>query len=300
MKLLKTLCAAVMTAIIVCVSALSSFAAENYIVLYGFAFDINSDGEAVIHSYDDRDAEVVIPQSLMGADVAQIDDYAFFGDEAISSLSFEKADKLRKIGSNAFYGCTGLKSVRLPSGVSELGFGAFQGCSGLEEAVIGSGLNSLPSQCFYKCESLRKVVIPDTLSSLGARSFGACTSLSDVEIPDSVSQIADNAFEGCENVVIYCNENSYAQEYAERNNLSYDFIRTVLSGDVNLDGRVDISDVTLIQKYEVGLKPLPLYRGESYANVNGDEDVTIRDATLIQMYLAGIKTPYSIGMSVDK
>ena len=114
-KYLKTTLFLIIIISLTVLSAISVSSAENYIVLYGFAFDINTDGEAVIHGYDDRSADVVIPKKLMGADVTLIDDYAFFGDGAITSLSFNNAEKLKKIGSNAFFGCTGLKSIEIPS-----------------------------------------------------------------------------------------------------------------------------------------------------------------------------------------
>lgn len=62
-------------------------------------------------------------------------------------------------------------------------------------------------------------------------------------------------------------------------------------GDVNLDGEIDILDVTCIQKYRADL--IALNEEELlYADVNGDGDVTIRDATLIQMFIANKITEF--------
>lgn len=60
----------------------------------------------------------------------------------------------------------------------------------------------------------------------------------------------------------------------------------VLYGDVNLDGRVTVQDVTLIQKYASRTTTLT---GQALKNadVNADGSVTTYDATLIQRYLAG-------------
>lgn len=298
MKFLKTILSITLALLTICILAASAFAAENYIVLDGFAFDINSDNEATIHSYDNRTAEVVIPQKLMGYDVVYIDDYAFFGNEVITSVSFKKADKLKRIGVNAFNGCAKLESVVIPSSVTELGFGVFQDCSNLKTVDLGSGIENIPSQCFFKCGKLAKIVIPGNVKSISARSFADCASLNDIEIPDSVSLIADDAFSKSDNVVIYSNS-SYVREYAEGHDIKYDYIRNVYLGDVNIDGNVNILDVTLIQKYKVGLNELPQYRSKTYADINADGEVTIRDATLIQMYLAGYSVPYPIGELVD-
>ena len=56
-------------------------------------------------------------------------------------------------------------------------------------------------------------------------------------------------------------------------------------GDVNLDGRVTISDVTAIQRHLAEIEPLTDEQ-LALADVDGDGMVTIDDATLIQMYLA--------------
>lgn len=56
-------------------------------------------------------------------------------------------------------------------------------------------------------------------------------------------------------------------------------------GDVNLDGKVSIKDVTAIQRHLALIEPLT---GDSLltADANGSDDITIDDATCVQMYLA--------------
>lgn len=59
----------------------------------------------------------------------------------------------------------------------------------------------------------------------------------------------------------------------------------VLLGDANLDGRVDIRDVTALQRHLSELEPLS-EQALALADTNGDGKINIDDATLIQMYLA--------------
>ena len=58
-----------------------------------------------------------------------------------------------------------------------------------------------------------------------------------------------------------------------------------LPGDANLDGKVDIRDVTAIQRHLSELAPLSP-QALALADTNGDGAVNIDDATLIQRYLA--------------
>ena len=60
---------------------------------------------------------------------------------------------------------------------------------------------------------------------------------------------------------------------------------TSLVGDANLDGIVDVRDVTAIQRYLVELNPLS-DQELVLADANGDEEINIADATHLQMYLA--------------
>ncbi len=60
---------------------------------------------------------------------------------------------------------------------------------------------------------------------------------------------------------------------------------TSLVGDANLAGRVDISDVTAIQRWLVELET---FSDEqiALADANGDGEINISDATYLQMVLA--------------
>ena len=184
----KRLFAVLLAVTLICSAAIAVHAEDSSITLYGFSFTVNDDGNAVIHSYDNRSTDVVIPKTLLGAEV--IDDYAFFGNTEINSISFENCDGLKSIGTNAFYGCTGIKDIIIPASVTEIGFGAFQNCASLETVSFGNAITTIPKQLFYNCESLKSVVVPDSVESLGDRCFSGCTSLAEMEIPNSVTSIA--------------------------------------------------------------------------------------------------------------
>ena len=264
-------------AVFLAVSLLFSFAAhaaDNYVVLYGFAFDIQN-GEAVIHGYDGRSADPVIPRTLMNAPVAQIDDYAFFENGEMTSVSFGNADHLSRIGISAFYGCTGLTEVTIPSTVEELGFGAFQGCSGLKELTIEDGLTAIPSQCFYHCRSLEKAVIPASVVTIG-----------------------ENAFDGCEKLTIYCVPSSFADQYAQANDIPRRYtVPYYVRGDADGDDELTILDATRIQRALAGFTVEDPEGCALRGDVSGN-GLDILDATFIQRWLAGFEDPYGINEPV--
>ena len=98
---------------------------------------------------------------------------------------------------DAFYDCTGLTSVVIPDGVTEIGEEAFRGCTGLTSVVIPEGVTKIEYEAFRGCTGLTSVVIPDGVTEIGRAAFRGCTSLTSVVIPDSVTKIVRSAFLGC-------------------------------------------------------------------------------------------------------
>ena len=65
-------------------------------------------------------------------------------------------------------------------------------------------------------------------------------------------------------------------------------------GDANLDGEVDITDVTVIQRCDVRMTELS-QAALKLADVDGDGEVTVLDATFIQRWLINLPAPEGIG-----
>ena len=73
--------------------------------------------------------------------------------------------------------------------------------------------------------------------------------------------------------------------------------RFVLLGDANGDGRINIKDITAIQRHLAEITLLDEL-GELAADVNRDGNVTIEDVTALQSYLAEYEVEYPIGEMV--
>jgi hypothetical protein len=101
------------------------------------------------------------------------------------------------IGISAFYGCSSLTSVTIPSSVTSIGDNAFSGCSSLTSVTIPDSVTSILEGTFYGCTSLTSVTIPNNVTSIGGGAFWGCTSLTSVTIPNNVTNIGSNAFREC-------------------------------------------------------------------------------------------------------
>ena len=102
-----------------------------------------------------------------------------------------------ELGTHAFYGCSGLTSLTLPSGLTSIGSWAFTGCSGLTSLSLPSGLTSIGDQAFHECSGLTSLSLPSGLTSIGNQVFCYCSGLTTLSLPSGITSIGYNAFYGC-------------------------------------------------------------------------------------------------------
>ena len=124
------------------------------------------------------------------------------------------------IGTGAFYGCSKLESVNLPSTLSAVGAYAFDGTPYLRNfgdfAVAGDGvllryqgsdtelelpgtIKRIASHAFVSSK-LRSVTIPESVYAIDAYAFADCTGLETVQYSEGLVTIGDGAFRGCKSL----------------------------------------------------------------------------------------------------
>ena len=122
-------------------------------------------------------------------------DRAFWNCSSLSEIVIPSS--VTSIGDSAFYGCDSLSKIVISSSVTSIGDWAFYGCSSLSEIVIPSSVTGIGKDAFFRCHSLLEIVIPSSVTSIGNSAFWGCNSLSEIVIPSSVTSIGDWAFYGC-------------------------------------------------------------------------------------------------------
>ena len=101
------------------------------------------------------------------------------------------------IGSYAFYECCELKSLKLPSGVTEIGSSAFEDCIGLTSLTLPSSVTEIGSSAFEGCRGLSSLTIPPGVTKIGSSAFEDCIGLTSLTIHSDVTEIGYYAFWGC-------------------------------------------------------------------------------------------------------
>ena len=111
-----------------------------------------------------------------------------------------------KLGDYAFYGCSGLTSLTLPSSVTEIGEHAFLNCRGLTNFTIPSGVTKIGGAAFFSCYGLISLTIPSSVTAIGSGAFNGCSGLTSIYVyMEKLPETGSNLFLGCDekNCTVY-------------------------------------------------------------------------------------------------
>lgn len=129
----------------------------------------------LLSAYVGTNAVEVIPSSIEGKPVTDIESYAFFN-------------------------CTNLTSVTIPACVVSIGDSAFENCVSLTSVTVSAGVIDIGDAAFYNCISLSGMSLPDSVTSIGNWAFASCDALREISVPASVIDIGNYAFAYCANL----------------------------------------------------------------------------------------------------
>ena len=169
------------------------------------------------------------------------------------------------IDDEAFEDCYELNSVEIGNAVESIGEEALQGCTGLTSLTIGSGVTSIGAKAFNYCNALQTVTcrgtVPPVMANVNCFS-NAAYSRATLLVPRQQLE----AYQGAD----YWYKFSHIEGWGSAG-----------MGDVNADGRINITDVTAL----IGLV-LTYGDYNAYADLNHNGRLEIGDVTsLIVMIL---------------
>lgn len=283
--------------------------------LDGKAFDteVLPDGTLKITGCHLYQNDVMVPDSLDGKTVTVIGSGAFSGNRMktlalpiclttieqnafadcnrLTKVTFwngeEGKSQLRTIGDRAFYRCTSL--TRFPfidTSLETIGDEAFSGCESYATslhyiAALPPTINHIGCYAFYNTR-IPYVTFFNEEVEIGDYAFGYVT---DTVTGEPKKLDTSSYFYDYVVAVIAGFKGSTAQAYADKYGLQFNQLPRY--GDANLDGKVDVTDATLIQMHIAELVTL---EGEALnnADVNDYGGVDIADVTLVQNVIAEV------------
>ena len=220
----------------------------------------------------------------LGKNITEIGYGAFASCTNLESITMSynsTVEYTTSIDNSVFLDCTSLTKVSLSENVTSIGNCAFSGCSALESLTLPESLTSMGYQMIEET-AISSITIPKNVSSCSSTystdngplanskvlttvifeegmtaipsyilaSDDYTSYVSKVIIPASVRSIGDYAFYKCNNMTIYGYINSYAQQYAESNEIP--FVSVAIAKNATADDVMShinlgdlISDVSL-------------------------------------------------------
>lgn len=133
-------------------------------------------------------------------------------------------EHINSIGQGAFYKCSslesltipsnvtkiepwafresGLMSMNIPAGVTSLGDYAFADCKNLEKFTFSDDceLTAIPNYFLYNAVKLDNIALPKNTLTIGDYAFYGCTLMKECKISSKITKIGDYAFNQCNNL----------------------------------------------------------------------------------------------------
>jgi hypothetical protein len=188
-----------------------------------FEVKLTDDGKgAMITKHVGTSASVVIPATIQGMPVREIDRYAFSfvtnPRKAITSVVIPEG--VTSISEGAFYECENLSSVTLPGTLTSIERIAFSktalssiklpaGLTSLGDKIFMSSsltsfpdpwpaaITTIPDEMFRESKLRGNLVIPESITVIGNGAFAWCKELTGVTLPSTIKVIEGNAFLSC-------------------------------------------------------------------------------------------------------
>lgn len=130
---------------------------------------------------------VVIPNGV------EVDGISFRNSTALEEVVLPDNVTAMLSSDYSFAGCTSLKKIDFPDGLTEVSGPIFENCTSLKEVSFPSTLKTIGGGVFKNCTSLKEVSFPSTLKTIGD-AFNCCTALERVDLPEGLETVS---FTGC-------------------------------------------------------------------------------------------------------
>lgn len=175
-----------------------------------FEYTAKDDGFYITKATGSSFRRLVIPGTLNGMPIIGIEKNTFSGMLDIQSLTI--CEGIKYIEDGAFYDCSALKEVILPTSLEEIGSskdqdrapehrsGAFEKCTSLSEINIPDNVIAINESAFTACENLKKVKLSENLRYIRDFAFYGCRKLSSVYFGSSLVRIGYWAFYWCQSI----------------------------------------------------------------------------------------------------
>ena len=147
--------------------------------------------------------------------VTKLGDNCFRNCISLLEIGISENSKLTDLGAASFFGCTSLRGVYIPKGVTTLKTeytnekywenGLFRNCQKLENVIFAedSQLEVIEKGAFNYCYSLKTITLPNSVKTVHPRAFAHCSELEYVNFGAGLERIVRDYAGGDEYVSLF-------------------------------------------------------------------------------------------------
>lgn len=186
------------------------------------------------HYYDEEETQIELPEEIDGMKVVSLGPNAFYQHKSVASITL--TDNVKSLEGSPFYRCYSLKELVIPASVEKIDGNPVFRCSSLEKIEVDPDnplFSSVDGALFNKEKSLliaypegkaaESYTIPETVTEIYGDAFGYHTRIKKLMIPANVTVFPDyNMFVYPEDIVLYVEAGSAAENYAKEYELQYE------------------------------------------------------------------------------
>lgn len=185
------------------------------------------------HEYDEDETQIYLPEEIGKKPVEILGKNAFYQHKHVTSIVLPNS--LKSLGVCPFYRCYSLRELKIPAGVEEIDGNPVFRCSSLEKIEVdpeNEFFSSVDGALFNKEQTLliaypegktaASYTIPETVTEIDGDAFGYHPQIKELTIPASVTVFpAGNMFVFPEDIVLYVESGSAAENYAKEYGFNY-------------------------------------------------------------------------------
>ena len=207
---------------------------------------------------------------------------SYSGDVIIPEIiNYSECDyNVTAIGNTAFASCSQLTSITLPNSITSIGDNAFIDCYELDSVVIPNSVKAIGEKAFFGCSGLIDLTIGSGVITIGNNGFNYCNSLQVLKCNSSMPPVMANS--NCFSTATYnrakllvprCSIEIYQTTNYWNRFALIDGWGSAGMGDVDGDGSVSISDVSVMIDTLLGVDMNSFYFESADFNNNGRLDI---------------------------
>lgn len=155
----------------------------------GFLYRITQEYGIVIYGYKGDAVDIVVPETIEGVDVIQLNDNTFRNNTNVKSITLPK--HLKYVWHSALAGCLSLEAIYVDENNPHL-------CS-IDGVLFSKDMKTLVK--FPAAKAVTKYSVPDTVTILDTYAFSDCTKLTEINLPEGLITISNYAFSNCTGLV---------------------------------------------------------------------------------------------------